>query len=382
MGETTNIREHAIKYCIGLGLDLGCGGDKITPHSIGFDLPQPYFQAGNDVIEMKGDARFLPFNDNVLDYIFSSHLLEDFTDTAGLLKEWLRVIKPNGYLVLYLPDELRYREYCKQTNQGVNGNHKIIMSSDYLKSFLTDYKIVECFENSYSFFYVVQKTPSELEKGKSYFGRCFVCNKNISFVGTDNLRESLICPYCGLNRRQRSAFQYISNVNNYSNKIYINELGAFYNALKKLVPQENLVGSEYLNSINNQDATNLTFADESFDMYLSFEVFEHIPNYIKAFSEACRILKPGGRLIFSVPFIEGYPNLKRAIIENGEIKHLETPEYHGDPLSDEGCLCFTHFGLEMLDELKSIGFKEAKVIQLTDEAYGIYGIDYLFEAVK
>ena len=50
-------------------------------------------------------------------------------------------------------------------------------------------------------------------------------------------------------------------------------------------------------------ATNLPFESNRFDVHLSFEVLEHIDDPQKFFFEATRILKPGGRIIFSVPFL-------------------------------------------------------------------------------
>ena len=49
-------------------------------------------------------------------------------------------------------------------------------------------------------------------------------------------------------------------------------------------------------------ATELPFEDNSFDYHLSFEVLEHINEPEKYFSEAARVLKSGGRAVFSVPF--------------------------------------------------------------------------------
>ena len=41
------------------------------------------------------------------------------------------------------------------------------------------------------------------------------------------------------------------------------------------------------------------------------------------------------------------------------IEHIETPEYHGDPLDPQGCLCFYHFGWELIGDLKTAGFAKA-----------------------
>lgn len=119
--ETSFARESLSKYCVGYGVDLGFGGDKIVPHAIGVDLAKPYAKTGLDPVQLGGDATNLYwFKDGVLDFAYSSHLLEDFENTTEILLEWARVLKPKGYLVLYLPDEQAYRADCAK--QGCIGN--------------------------------------------------------------------------------------------------------------------------------------------------------------------------------------------------------------------------------------------------------------------
>ncbi|HPD73699.1 MAG TPA: class I SAM-dependent methyltransferase [bacterium] len=50
-------------------------------------------------------------------------------------------------------------------------------------------------------------------------------------------------------------------------------------------------------------ATELPFADSSFDSHISFEALEHIDDPYKYFEEAARVTKSGGIVGFSVPFI-------------------------------------------------------------------------------
>jgi predicted SAM-dependent methyltransferase len=99
-------------------VDLGSGGDPVVPTAISVDLPPDEFTAYHAVdfqrgpIHLRGDARRLHwFADGVLDYVYSSHLLEDFPldDWPAILCEWCRENRPGGYLVLLLPERERFR---------------------------------------------------------------------------------------------------------------------------------------------------------------------------------------------------------------------------------------------------------------------------------
>jgi len=91
-----------MKYCRGQGLDLGCGFSKIRIDAIGIDI-------NNSAADMNCDAQLLEqYPKNCFNYIFSSHLLEEIDNTEATLREWLRVIKPNGNIVLYQADKNLY----------------------------------------------------------------------------------------------------------------------------------------------------------------------------------------------------------------------------------------------------------------------------------
>ncbi len=51
----------------------------------------------------------------------------------------------------------------------------------------------------------------------------------------------------------------------------------------------------------NGDATNLGFADNSFDRIIASEIFEHVPDDAAAFAELTRVLRPGGVMAVTVP---------------------------------------------------------------------------------
>ncbi len=136
--ETSKCRKRLAPYCDGYGLDLGFGGDPITPHAIRVDQLTPYANYKNNSVQLGGDARKLTwFRDGTLDFIYSSHLLEDFEDTESVLREWLRVLKPGGRLILFCPDEQIYRKYCQRTGHPYNSCHKIEnFSLTYVKDIL------------------------------------------------------------------------------------------------------------------------------------------------------------------------------------------------------------------------------------------------------
>jgi len=114
-GETDHCRGRLLKYCNGQGLDLGCGNVKLKPDAIAIDLHSP-------IADMQKDARKLDYYpDEQFDYVFSSHLLEEFQDTEPVLREWLRVIKPGGHLVLYQADK---DLYFPIGNPNCNPRHK------------------------------------------------------------------------------------------------------------------------------------------------------------------------------------------------------------------------------------------------------------------
>lgn len=99
------------KYCQGRGLDIGFGGDPIIPDCQGFD-----FEHGN--------AQYIKkIKDNSFDFVYSSHTLEHMSDPAIALKNWWRVLKPCGYLILYIPDRDLY-EKKKTLPSKWNPDHK------------------------------------------------------------------------------------------------------------------------------------------------------------------------------------------------------------------------------------------------------------------
>lgn len=186
-----------------------------------------------------------------------------------------------------------------------------------------------------------------------------------------NWRERLVCPKCHLNNRMRAALGFLLADCGWLDKIYLTEATTqLFRIASRRRPRT--TGSEYLRDgtkpgasnakgLRHEDATQLSFADRSFHQIGTFDVLEHIPDYRAALAEFFRCLKPSGRLLITVPFVLGSPTtITRAVIQpDGSVQHLLPPEIHGDPLDSEGALCFYHFGWDLLESLRRVGFEDA-----------------------
>ncbi len=88
------------------GLSLGCG-QVIEPFTIGIDhyygSKHPIY-GGGYWPHLTAKCEKLPFNDNVFAFIVGSHIFEHMEKPLEAFKEWIRVLKPEGSLILVFPD--------------------------------------------------------------------------------------------------------------------------------------------------------------------------------------------------------------------------------------------------------------------------------------
>lgn len=126
VSETSKVRPHVIQYCVGHGCDIGFGGDKISKVNCdGIDYARPYTKTGLDKVDIACDlfTQSIPVNDNTYDYVYSSHLIEDFEDTEKILSEFIRVLKRDATLILVFPNQEKYAKHCVETGQPLNLHH-------------------------------------------------------------------------------------------------------------------------------------------------------------------------------------------------------------------------------------------------------------------
>src|SRR5947207_15948896 len=72
-----------------------------------------------------------------------------------------------------------------------------------------------------------------------------------------------------------------------------------------------------------EDLMAQTFENESFDLVITSDVFEHLPDVTSAVREIMRTLKPGGAHIFKVHWFRSLKPLARALVKECVLQHIE-----------------------------------------------------------
>ncbi len=125
---------------------------------------------------------------------------------------------------------------------------------------------------------------------------------------------------------------------------------------------EGVAPGEIHNGVRCEDVQQLSYADASFDVITHTEVLEHVPDDRRAFSELHRVLRPGGRMLFTVPLRGSDQTIERARLREGVIEHLHPPVYHTDPLrGGAGILAFRDYGRDILERLRAAGFVDVQL---------------------
>jgi SAM-dependent methyltransferase len=93
------------RYFRGDGIDVGAGSDPLNQYMRQFPLVTSV--KAWDVQD--GDAQYLATVPNEsYDWVHASHCLEHLVEPRIAIAHWLRVLKPQGYLVFTVPDEELY----------------------------------------------------------------------------------------------------------------------------------------------------------------------------------------------------------------------------------------------------------------------------------
>jgi SAM-dependent methyltransferase len=137
---------------------------------------------------------------------------------------------------------------------------------------------------------------------------------------------------------------------------------------------ENYIASQFFpdvelgaiyNNIRCENLERLTFEDNSIDLHITQDVMEHVFDADLVFKEIARTLRPGGSHIFTVPIVNKHKptELCARTTSDGSVEFLREPEYHGNPVSDQGSLVIRRWGYDICDFIfKSSGLFTQTII--------------------
>src|SRR5262249_11048404 len=95
------------RYFVGHGIDIGGKPDPLGQYAGIFPLMQ---SCRTEDLEDRDAQYMMGVPDDAFDFVHSSHCLEDINDVREALQNWIRVVKPGGYLIVTIPDEDLYEQ--------------------------------------------------------------------------------------------------------------------------------------------------------------------------------------------------------------------------------------------------------------------------------
>ena len=211
---------------------------------------------------------------------------------------------------------------------------------------------------------------SQDASGDFYFqhkGHCPACDKDVTFQADGpQFRGTLKCSACKSVPRTRAFMHVIETMFANWRDLTIHEGSPGWDMVSQRLVRDckSYTASQFVlgaqsgtvqttrmpcKTLQVEDLERQTFKDESFDLVLTQDVFEHVFRPDLAIREIARTLKPGGATVMTVPIVRRHrPSRRRARLNDGEVIHLEPPEYHANPVSSDGSLVTVDWGFDIV----------------------------------
>ncbi|MFI3177557.1 MAG: class I SAM-dependent methyltransferase [Eubacteriales bacterium] len=226
-----------------------------------------------------------------------------------------------------------------------------------------------------------------------YDGRCLICNQDTRFtsIGKQSIpRYDCLCVRCLSNPRERAVVHAINRFFPLWKNCIIHESSpTLDNATTQHFSTncERYFTSQYFQGIQSgelveyqgnrilcEDLGDMSFADDSIDLFITQDVFEHILKPAKAFKEIARVLKSGGAHIFTLPWFSEYQTTHcRAKEVDGKITYLEKKMYHGNPVDQAGSLVTNDWGVDLMDFIHKCSGMRTMVYLYENKELGLEG---------
>jgi len=186
-------------------------------------------------------------------------------------------------------------------------------------------------------------------------GFCLCCRQSTTFREEAHwLRDHYVCLACRSIPRQRHLALVLQAAFPSLREMRVHESSPsseFVAGLAEDYSFSHLLGGVqlggYRDGIRCEDLEQSTFDDETFDIFVTQDVLEHVFDPAVVLSDILRVLRPGGAHVFTTPKHRHLANSRRRATRRGEeVVHLLDPEYHGNPIGDGRSLVTWGFGLD------------------------------------
>lgn len=350
-------------------------------HLQGFDKRSIGFYASADMGIMLSKFKSESFPLTIIDCLFAGkpfistnigeikNILADGDITAGKvieLKNWEIQIKTAAETIVEFASDSEKYYSALQTAKNINKKYAIEnVAKKYCETYLDIFKdhLPRKLIKKVNIQPVIVPENRSLETSiiKEEYGYCPICEKETTFRATDSwLRDHYKCLGCDSIPRQRHLLHVLNKIcPDWKNK-KTHESSPTNNLLNRLSP--NYTSSYYFpklrsglrkGNIQNENLEQLSFKNDSFDIFITQDVLEHVFNPKKALQEMYRVIKPNGFIIFTVPISYNQKTEQRAeILSDNTINHIMPPVYHGNPIDNNGSLVTWDYGNDFLSVLR------------------------------
>ena len=224
------------------------------------------------------------------------------------------------------------------------------------------------------------KAAGALVTGKAHPGHCPICGPTVFYARGPWLRDEYLCERCKSIPRQRALIRVLGEVapNWPERAIFESSPSGPGSSLiarrcRDYTPSQYFDGvpsGTYVNEFRREDLRRLTLPDNSVDLVVTSDVFEHVINPGLAFKEIGRVLRQGGLHIFTVPIFERPETVVRVSDDGTE---LMDPDYHGSPIGDGRSLVVREWGDDIVDFIETQAGTPTRRYRVQSWLFGIRG---------